>query len=110
MNISPHGSDAHRQHCSLTHAGEHPKSVESMLSQLGVYLRTAVYGLDTRPLLKEAASKVFGSAAGMVDMLVKHIPSARRATATKVNTDYTGGVDFKLRPISYRFRVLYSVD
>lgn len=73
-------------------AGEHPKSVEAMLSQLGVYLRTAVYGLDTRPLLKEAASKVFGSAAGMVDMMVRHVPSARKATATKVTQDYSGAM------------------
>ncbi len=34
-------------------AGEHPKTVESMLSGLGVFLRTATYGLDTKPLLKQ---------------------------------------------------------
>lgn len=81
-----------KQHGARMPAGEHPKSVEAMLSQLGVYLRTAVYGLDTRPLLKEAASKVFGSAAGMVDMMVRHVPSARKATATKVTQDYSGAV------------------
>ena len=35
------------------HAGEHPKTVEGLLAGLGVYLRTATYNLDTKPLLKE---------------------------------------------------------
>ena len=46
--------------------------------------------MDTKPLLKEACGKVFGSASGMVDMLVDHVPSSRRAAAKKVQQDYTG--------------------
>jgi hypothetical protein len=46
--------------------------------------------MDTQPLLKEACSAVFGSAAGLVDMLVQHVPSSKRATAKKVQQDFTG--------------------
>ncbi len=55
-----------------------------MLSELGVYLKPSTYSMDTKPLLKEACSHVFGSSSGLVDMLVEHVPSSRRATATKV--------------------------
>lgn len=33
--------------------GEHPKTIEHVLSQLGVYLKSSMYSLDTKPLLKE---------------------------------------------------------
>lgn len=73
--------------------GEHPKSIEAMLSELGVYLKPSTYSMDTKPLLKEACSHVFGSSTGLVDMLVEHVPSSRRATAAKVQRDYTGPQD-----------------
>ncbi|GAX78591.1 hypothetical protein CEUSTIGMA_g6030.t1 [Chlamydomonas eustigma] len=73
--------------------GEHPKTIEAMLSDLGVYLKPSTYSMDTKPLLKEACSHVFGSAAGMVDMLVEHVPSSRKATVKKVQQDYTGPQD-----------------
>ena len=74
----------------LPPSGEHPKTIELMLSELGVYLKPSTYSMDTKPLLKEACGRVFGSAAGMVDMLVEHVPSSRKATAKKVLSDYTG--------------------
>ena len=74
----------------LPHKGVHPKTIESMLSELGVYLKPSTYSMDTKPLLKEACGKVFGSAAGLVDMIVEHTPSSRKATAKKVQQDYTG--------------------
>eukprot|EP00798_Chlamydomonas_sp_ICE-L_P019957 gene19957-26665_t len=76
-----------------TIVGEHPKNIENLLSEFGVYLRTAAYGMDTKPLLKEACSKVMGNAHGVVDMLVQHCPSSKRATARKVLHDYTGPMD-----------------
>ncbi len=36
---------------------------------------------------------VFGGASGMVDMLVKHVPSAKKATAEKVTRHYSGPLD-----------------
>lgn len=73
--------------------GEHPKSIEHMLQEFGMYLKTSQYGMDVKPLLKEVCSRVFGSATGVVDMLVEHVPSSKRATANKVVQDYTGPQD-----------------
>lgn len=46
------------------------------------------------PLLSPAPpvwrSKIFGTAGGVVDMLVRHLPSSRAATAAKVERCYTG--------------------
>lgn len=73
--------------------GEHPKTIETMLGEIGVFLKPSTYSMDTKPLLKEACSHVFGSASGLVDMLVEHLPSSRKATARKVQHDYTGPQD-----------------
>lgn len=37
-------------------------------------------------------SKIFGKAGGIVDMLVRNVPSSRAATAAKVERCYTGGL------------------
>lgn len=73
--------------------GEHKKSVEATLAELGVTLSNAAYRLNVRPLLRLACSAVFGSATGFTDMLVKHIPSAKEAAAKKVEHIYTGPKD-----------------
>lgn len=73
--------------------GEHRKSVEATLSELGVTLSNAAYKLNVRPLLRLACSSVFGSATGFTDMLVQHIPSAKDAAAKKVEHIYTGPQD-----------------
>ncbi len=44
--------------------GEHSKSIEAMVAEFGVYLRSGSYGQDVKPLLKEVCSKIFGSATG----------------------------------------------
>ncbi len=48
-----------------TTLGEHPKSVEAMLSEFGVYLKPSSLQMDIKPLLKEACGKIFGNAAGV---------------------------------------------
>ncbi|KAI0497000.1 hypothetical protein KFK09_023326 [Dendrobium nobile] len=73
--------------------GEHKRSVESTLAELGVTLSNAAYKLNVRPLLRLACSSVFGSATGFTDMLVQHIPSAKDAAAKKVEHIYTGPQD-----------------
>lgn len=73
--------------------GEHKKSVETTLSELGVTLSNAAYKLNVRPLLRLACSSVFGSATGFTDMLVQHIPSAKEAAAKKIEHIYTGPQD-----------------
>ncbi|KAF9614532.1 hypothetical protein IFM89_019195 [Coptis chinensis] len=70
--------------------GEHKKSVEATLAELGVTLSNAAYRLNVRPLLRLACSSVFGSATGFTDMLVQHIPSAKEAASKKVEHIYTG--------------------
>ncbi|KAK9098455.1 hypothetical protein Syun_025500 [Stephania yunnanensis] len=73
--------------------GEHKKSVEATLVELGVNLSNAAYKLNVRPLLRLACSSVFGSATGYTDMLVQHIPSAKEAASRKVEHIYTGPRD-----------------
>eukprot|EP00878_Enallax_costatus_P008789 GHUV01009187.1.p1 GENE.GHUV01009187.1~~GHUV01009187.1.p1 ORF type:complete len:741 (+),score=244.40 GHUV01009187.1:354-2576(+) len=79
---------------TATVIGEHPKTIEKVLGdQFGVYLKSSSYSQDVKPLLKQVCSKVFGSATGLVDMLVQHIPSSKAATASKVSRLYTGPQD-----------------
>ncbi|KAL3678399.1 hypothetical protein R1sor_021355 [Riccia sorocarpa] len=76
--------------------GEHRKSVEMTLSELGVTLSNADYKLNVKPLVKRACSAVFGGMSGFTDMLVKHIPSAKEAAAVRVEHTYTGPHDTAL--------------
>ena len=73
--------------------GEHKKSVETTLAELGVTLSNAAYRLNVRPLLRLACSSVFGPASGFTDMLVQHIPSPRDAAIKKVDHIYAGPKD-----------------
>ncbi|XP_068659300.1 110 kDa U5 small nuclear ribonucleoprotein component CLO-like [Aristolochia californica] len=73
--------------------GEHKKSVEATLAELGVTLSNSAYRLNVRPLLRLACSSVFGTATGFTDMLVEHIPSAKAAAANKIEHIYTGPQD-----------------
>jgi U5 small nuclear ribonucleoprotein component len=73
--------------------GEHKKSVEATLIELGVTLPNLAYKLNVRPLLRLACSSVFGNSSGFTDMLVKHIPSPKAAATRKVDHIYTGPKD-----------------
>ena len=64
--------------------GENDAAVKDMLSDLGIYLKPSSFSKDVRPLLKEACSNIFGPACGVVDMLTRHIPSAKKASTDKV--------------------------
>lgn len=79
----------HKQ-CTCVYIGEHPKTIEHTLAQLGVHLKQSSYSQDTKPLLKEACSATFGNASGLVDACVRHVPSSKKATAKKVQQDFTG--------------------
>ncbi|XP_020109365.1 110 kDa U5 small nuclear ribonucleoprotein component CLO-like isoform X2 [Ananas comosus] len=76
--------------------GEHKKSVEATLVELGVTLNNAAYKLNVKPLLRLACSSVFGSATGFTDMLVQHIPSAKSAAQRKIEHIYTGPLDSQI--------------
>ena len=64
--------------------GEADVSVKGMLEEFGVYLKPAAFKQDVKPLLKDSCSAVFGSATGLTDMLVQHMPLSRVGTAAKV--------------------------
>lgn len=76
--------------------GEHRKSVETTLAELGVTLSNAAYKRNVRSLLRLSCSSIFGSATGFTDMLVQHIPSAKDAAAKKIEHIYTGPQDTPL--------------
>ncbi|KAG6545698.1 hypothetical protein Mapa_012883 [Marchantia paleacea] len=76
--------------------GEHRKSVEMTLQELGVTLSNSDYKLNVKPLLKIACSSVFGGTTGFTDMLVQHIPPAKEAAAIRVEHTYTGPHDTTL--------------
>ncbi|GAB4814650.1 hypothetical protein N2152v2_001696 [Parachlorella kessleri] len=71
--------------------GEDDRSVHALADEFGVYLRPSSYGQDVKPLLKEVCAKVFGSAAGLVDMVVRGVPTAKAATAAKLRVLMGGG-------------------
>lgn len=71
--------------------GESEDSVAALAEELGVMtLEKDVLGSDVKPLLKHLLSRIFGTATGLVDMMVKRIPSARSGTMAKVERWYTG--------------------
>ena len=57
-----------------------------MLDRFGVHLKPSELRKDVKPLLKTACSAIFGSAAGLVDMLVQHVPSSRAGAVTKARS------------------------
>lgn len=66
--------------------GEHDAGVKGMLGEFGVALKPSAFKMDVKPLLKEACTRIFGTASGLVDMMVKHVPSSKAGSATKVST------------------------
>lgn len=73
--------------------GEEKAGVDAVIREFGVYLKHATFSMDAKPLLKEVLTRVFGTATGLVDMMVRHLPSARAATEAKVRGCYTGPLD-----------------
>ena len=61
-----------------------------MMAEFGAALRASSYGMDVKPLVKEACGQIFGGSGGLVDMLVRHLPSSKAATAAKVERCYSG--------------------
>ena len=72
--------------------GEDTQAVGALAEELGVPLPPEFYGANVKPLLKEFLSRMFGSASGIVDMLVKHVPSPKDGAGPKVERCYTGPV------------------
>ena len=73
--------------------GEHIKSVDTTLIELGVTLSNAAYKCNVRLLLRLSCSSIFGSATSFIDMLVQHIPSTKDVAAKNIEHIHTGPED-----------------
>ncbi|PWN47939.1 putative ribosomal elongation factor EF-2 [Violaceomyces palustris] len=65
-------------------------TLKRTLAGLGIHLKPAVLKIDSRPLLKIVLNQFFGPSAGLVDMLVQHVPSPKDGAKAKVDRIYTG--------------------
>lgn len=73
--------------------GEAPAELPAVLRQFGARLKSSQLSLDVKPLLRAACGAVFGAPAGLVDLFVQHMPSAREGGRTKVERFYAGPRD-----------------
>ncbi|KZS93540.1 Calreticulin-domain-containing protein [Sistotremastrum niveocremeum HHB9708] len=69
---------------------EDTETLQETLASLGIILKPVMFKMDVRPLLKAVLDQFFGSATGLVDMIVEHIPSPAEGSALKVGRTYTG--------------------
>ena len=68
--------------------------VRAALGELGVELRKDEYKLDPKPMLRVVMARFFGeSSAGMVDALVRWLPSPEGGARAKVEQTYSGVLD-----------------
>ena len=72
------------------------EDLRATLQTLGIMLRPSEYKADARVLLKLVCAKFFGDAAGFVEMVVEHIPSALAGSKSKLERYYTGPTDTKV--------------
>ena len=63
---------------------EDADELKETLRTLGITLKTVLYKMDTRPLLKVVLDQFFGPATGLVDVIVNHIPSPVENNPDKV--------------------------
>ena len=68
--------------------GEHESSLKRALDEFGVYLKPSSFGQDVKPLLKETCKSIFGTSAGLVDMMVQHFPSSKEGNTRKVESSF----------------------
>jgi U5 small nuclear ribonucleoprotein component len=70
--------------------GEAAADVKHTLAQVKVFLKSSLYSLDAKPLLRIALSSFFESSSGFVDAVVQHLPSPISGAARRVSRYYTG--------------------
>lgn len=63
---------------------EDTDDLKNTLRGLGIHLKPVMYKMDVRPLLKAVLDQFFGTAVGLVDMIVEHIPSPIEFSPIKV--------------------------
>ncbi|KAL7669360.1 hypothetical protein ACOME3_010020 [Neoechinorhynchus agilis] len=76
--------------------GDVDTTLPETLSELGVELSPKELGMNIRPLVRLVCAQFFGSFAGLVDVIVRKIPSPAQNAAKKASFIYTGPFsDFK---------------
>ncbi|KAI9206814.1 P-loop containing nucleoside triphosphate hydrolase protein [Polychytrium aggregatum] len=73
--------------------GEDSAALKQTLGSLGIHLKPNQYGINVRPLLWLVCGEFFGNSSGLVDMLVKHVPSPAENAERKISHIYTGDQD-----------------
>ena len=73
--------------------GEDVETVRELAAELCISLPESSYNADVEPLLKDFLSAVFGNATGIVEMMARHVPSAKSGTSKKLERWYTGPQD-----------------
>ena len=64
--------------------GEQDTTLKATLESLGIYLKPSQLQLDPKPLLRLVCEYFFGTSNGLVDMIVKKLPSPEDNALTKV--------------------------
>jgi U5 small nuclear ribonucleoprotein component len=64
--------------------GEDTETLKQTLASLGIVLKPVVYKMDVRPLLRLVLNQFFGTATGLIDMLVDHVPDPIQGAKLKV--------------------------
>ena len=66
------------------------EGLHRVLAAFNTKLKPRALKQDIKPLLTDVCSAIFGRAAGLAEMLVKHVPSAQAACGSKAARLYTG--------------------
>ncbi|KAJ7109811.1 Calreticulin family-domain-containing protein [Mycena epipterygia] len=69
---------------------EDTETLKETLHGLGIHLKPVMFKMDVRPLLKAVLAQFFGSATGLVDVIVEHIPSPVDGAENKIEGTYSG--------------------
>lgn len=64
--------------------------LRTTLISLGIHLKPAVFKIDVRPLLRLVLKQFFGDSAGLVDVIVNHVPSPKEGAQAKIDHIWTG--------------------
>lgn len=64
--------------------GENTEQLKKTLDDLRIFLKPSQFKMDIKPLLKLVLSAFYGNSAGLVSMLVQHVPSPAAAAKHRV--------------------------
>ena len=70
--------------------GEPGPVLQSVLAEIGIFLRKEQYNQNIKTMLKNVLDQFFGDSEGFTDAIARHIPSAQAGTLRKVQMTYSG--------------------